>query len=1005
MNRIAFVFCLAFQYIIFPCYAQKYAFEHLTVDDGLSNSTVTSICQDSRGFMWFGTNHGLNRYDGYVFKAYLTNRQDSLSISDNNVSCLYEDSRKTLWVGTHSAGLNRYNRERDAFEHYTLNAHPPYRLSANEIECIFEDSRGNLWVGTNDGLNLFDQATHTFQIFQAHPNDPTALNSSQVYSIIENDRREVLILTSSGVLNRYSPRTGGFVQEPIAGPPAGLSTARTLYQDRQHRYWVGGLDFGLLRSQDGQVAHYHHLPGQPRSLGRDQVRAILQTSWGGLWFGTDGGGISVYEPASDDFTRIGADETSFGSLKSPAVYCLYEDRAGTVWVGTFGGGVSFYSPYKATFARYAHLPGVSNSLGNRSVLALLEQADGRVWVGTDGGGLDVFDPLQKTFRHFRHDPANPASLSADVVKALYKDRQGQLWVGTYLGGLNRYDPAHHRFLHYTADPNKPTSLANNIVWNLYEDRHNQLWVSTLGSGVCLMDRVAGTFTRFHPFTGPGSLDDTNVVTMQEDGAGNLWLGTEDHGLNLYHPSGRTFSYVRHDPKAPRSLSSDRIQALFKDSRGLFWVGTADAGLDLMGRDQRTFQHFTTRQGLPSNVINSIVEDRAGNLWVSTNKGIARVAARTHRVKAYDRENDLQSTEFSINSALLARNGDVYSGGFNGFNVFSPAGLVNNPAVPPVVLTDVQVFDKSVRPGRTAGFISKPITEADTLVLSYKESAVTLQFAALNFIDPHKNQYAYQLEGFDTEWRYAGTRHEATYTNLDPGKYTFRVKAANNDGVWNTRGTALTVIITPPWWKTGWFRVLAALAVLGGAATVSVLRTNRLRRELQLERMQELRETRLEHEKALVEMSKSQLEAEVLHKNSELATSVMSVVQQNEALLTIRDKIKAAVDDPDAAQQRKQMLRIVRQIEREVTPDQHWNHFEELFNQLHENFMQRLRETYPQLTGRDIKLCAYLRMNLNSKEMAALMGLSLRGIEDLRYRVRKKMGLDTTLNLAEFILSM
>ena len=962
--------------------------------------------------MWFGTYHGLNKYDGYRFTSYLTNPKDSLSISSSSISCLYEDRHKNLWVGTHSGGLNRYNRQKDTFERYTLGAPPARRVSANKIECIFEDSRGNLWVGTNYGLNLFDRATQSFRMFYARPGDHTALNSNQIYSVIENDRREILILTSARALNKYNPRTSGFTQVPVAIPRPGLETARTLFQDQQQRYWVASLDFGLLRFQNGQWERYQHQVAQPRSLSHNQVRVIMQTRRGRLWAGTDGGGIDVYEPASDDFTHIQADEATPGSLSSNAVYCLYEDRAGTIWVGTFGGGVSFYSPYKAKFAQYTYLPHVGNSLGNRSVLALLEDAGGHVWVGTDGGGLDLFDARQKTFRHFRHDPANPTSLSSDVVKTLYEDRQGNFWIGTYLGGLNRYEPVHNRFIHYTADANNPTSLTNNIVWSLYEDRRNQLWVSTLGGGVCQMNRATGAFTRFQPFTGPGSLGDTNVVTMLEDGAGDLWLGTEDHGLNLYHPASRKFTYVRHNPKDPGSLSSDRIQVLFKDSRDRFWVGTADGGLDLMGRDQRTFQHFTTRDGLPSNVINSLVEDRAGNLWVSTNKGIARFEVDRHRFKSFDREDGLQSNEFAINSALLAHSGDLYFGGINGFNVFSPAGLVNNPATPPVVLTDVQVLNKSVKPGRPASRLREHISEADTLTLSYKESAVTLQFAALNFIDPHKNQYAYQLKGFDDEWRYVGTKHEATYTNLDPGHYTFCVKAANNDGVWNSHGTALTIIITPPWWKTVWFRVLATLAALSSAVAFNILRGNRLRKRLQLEKMQELytkeaelRETRLQHEKALVELSKTQLETEILHKNSKLATSVMNTVHQNEVLLTIRDKIKAAIEDQDVEQQRKQMLRVVRQIEREVTPDQHWHHFEALFNQLHENFMQRLKETYPQLTSRDIKLCAYLRMNLNSKEVALLMDLSLRGIEDLRYRVRKKMGLDTSVNLSEFVLVM
>ncbi len=820
------------------------------------------------------------------------------------------------------------------------------------------------------------------------------------------------MLTNEGALNKYDPKTRTFSQVVVGNSPASLKSAHTLVQDRQKQYWAGTLDMGLLRFDGQQTHRYQHEAARPLSLSHNQVRAVLNTRLGAVWVGTDGGGLNIYDPLRDGFTHVRADETTTGSLSSDAVYSLYEDRAGTLWVGTFGGGVNFYSPYKAKFAHYAHLPRIGNSLSQRSVLTLHEDADGNIWMGTDGGGLDMFDPRQKTFRHFRHDPADPNSLSSNVVKALYEDKEGNLWVGTYLGGLNRYDREHDRFIHYNNEPNNPNSLANNVIWRMYEDSRRQLWVSTLGVGLCVMDRGTGAVTRFKPVSGPGSLNDYNVVTMLEDRGGRLWMGTEDQGLDLYRPQSRTFSYVRHDPKKATSLSSNRIQVLFEDHQGRLWVGTADNGLNLLNPDLQSFRHFTTADGLPSNVINAIEEDKEGNLWISTNKGICRFDVRGRTFKNFDREDGLQSNEFNINAALRARSGKLYFGGINGFNVFAPTALMNNPNAPPVVLTDLQVFNTSVKAGAAGSPLGEHISEAKTLTLSYKESAVTFQFAALNFIDPQKNHYAYQLTGFDEEWRYCGTRHEATYTNLDPGTYVFRVKAANNDGVWNLTGTALTVIVTPPWWKTAWFRVLATLAVLGGAAAFYVARTTAIRKKLLLEQMRalrtkeaELREARLTHEKAVVEMSKARLETAVLHKNSELAASVMSIVHQNETLLIIKDGIKEAIDNEDVAQQRKKMQRIVRLIDREVTPDQHWNHFEELFNQLHENFMQRLRQTYPQLTSRDLKLCAYLRMNLDSKEIASLMGLSVRGIEDLRYRVRKKMELNTGINLLEFILEM
>lgn len=1009
LSRFA-LFLIAWQFWALPAWAQSRSFSHLTVDDGLSNNSILSICQDSRGFMWFGTYHGLNKFDGYRITPYLVNPQDSSAISDNTIICLYEDRQQNLWIGTHLGGLNRYDRSRDAFVHYSSESRPPHHLSDNWVSSIFEDSRGRLWVGTNNGLNLLERGAHTFRTFQQNPSDPTSLNSNQVYKVTENERGEILVLTSTEQLNCYQPATGTFTAVDVGGEAGRLNAARTLVQDQQGNYWAGTFERGLVRFGRNPLHAYQHQAKDSGSLSCNQVKALLPTGRGGLWVATDGGGLDLYDPKHDGFTHLRTEEENPGSLSSNAVYSLYEDRSGTLWVGTFNGGVNYYNPHHNWFAHYTHQPRVANSLSNRSVLALQQTSDGSVWAGTDGGGLDLFDPQRRTFRHFRHNPADPHSLAADVVKTLYQDRQGTLWVGTYLGGLDRYAPASGRFSHYVNDPNNVNSLTNNLVWSIYEDRHEQLWVSTLGAGLCLMDRARRSFIRFKPRTGPGSLGDFNVVTMLEDRTGQLWIGTEDRGLNLYHPRSRTFSYVQHDKKDSSSLSSNRIQVLFEDSRGRFWVGTADAGLNLLDRRTGTFRRFTTREGLPSNIINSIVEDRAGQLWIGTNRGLVRFDAARGIFKTYNREDGLQSNDFGINTTLRARNGELYVGGTNGFNVFSPEKLATNPFVPPVVLTGLLVFNKPVRVQQSPGLLRRHITEADTLTLSPKEAAVTFQFAALSFINPHKNRYAYRLDGFDTEWRYAGAKNEATYTNLDPGSYVFRVRATNNDGLWNQRGAVLTVVVTPPWWKTTWFRLLTVVLTCSAVMGIYLTRTNRLRRQLGQEKRIELNlkkaellEAKLKHEQELAEINQAQLESEMLSKNSELASSVMNTVYQNQALLTIKDKLKEAINDQDGQEQRKMVGRVVRQIERAVPLDQHWQHFEQLFNQLHQNFLQHLKTTYPQLTSRDIKLCAYLRMNLSSKEIASLMGLSLRGAEDLRYRVRKKMGLDTATNLADFIL--
>jgi ligand-binding sensor domain-containing protein/DNA-binding CsgD family transcriptional regulator len=988
----------------------EFGFDHLGADQGLSNLNVTCIHQDAKGFLWFGSFNGLNRYDGYEMKTYFSNPKDSMSLSDNRITCIFEDDKKNLWIGTNIGGLNLYRSDRDNFTHYSKEATPKFQISANRIETIYQDTKGNLWVGTNDGLNIFDYKTYSFQAFYKHERDPSSINSSQVYSVIENQKKELLVLTNETQLNRYSENPKGFLHFALDHRKELLNTGRFIYADKQNDLWIGTLDNGLLRYHDNTLTQYQHDPKNNRSISHNLIKCILEDDQGNIWIGTDGGGINLYNRVTDDFTQIKADEENKNSLSSNAVYSIYQDRAGTIWIGTFGGGINAYNKEKSKFRNYTSNPHISNSLSNRSVLCFLEDSHGSIWVGTDGGGLNRFDRKTNTFEHYRHNPNNPFSISSDVVKIIHEDRQGNIWIGTYLGGLELFDPATGKF--YNIKQSDDNSLLYPIIWFIYEDSRNNLWLSTLGNGLCIYNRESKIFKHFQPFAGEGSPGDYNIFSMLEDHLGNLWIGTEDHGINIYNYQTGTFSYLQHNADDDTSLSSDHAWVLFEDSNNNMWVGTGGGGLNLYNRKNKTFERFTTDDGLPGNVINGIVEDNQGNLWITTNKGLSKFNPQNKIFRNYDVKDGLQSNDFNTNAVMAAKNGDLFIGGLNGFNVFTPNHFKDNTYIPPVVLTDFLVSNKPVKVGSRDSILTKQITDSKKIIVSYRESVISFKFAALNFISPEKNQYAYMMEGFEKDWNYRKNTREVTYTNLDPGTYTFRVKASNNDDLWNEEGTSITLIITPPWWKTIWFRTLFSIFVISSAITFYKIRTTNIRREMMREKMRELlvkesqmREERLQHEKDVIELSKSKLEAEVQFKNAELATSVMNVVKQNETLIKIKEDIAQAVKEENRDALIKQIKRIVRQIDLEVKPDQNWDQFEQLFNQIHENFLQKLKEKFPELTSRDLKLCAYLRMNLNSKEIAPLLSLSVRGVEDLRYRVRKKMGLDTSVNLAEFILSL
>ncbi len=1012
MQRLVWVFILILQSYLVSGQSSEFSFEHLGTEEGLSNLGVTCIVQDYKGYMWFGTFNGLNRFDGYEMTTYITDPKDLRSISETRITCIYEDKQKNLWIGTNIGGLNKYDREKNNFIRYTKEARPPYKISANKIETIYQDSNDNLWVGTNDGLNLFDYKTHSFKSFYKSKID-SSINSNQIYSIIDNEQGELLILTNETQLNKYKTKPGHFTHFDLSKNQDGLlNTARFLYTDNRHKLWIGTLDDGLLKYNGGTLKQYQSNPKNKRSLSHSLIKTILHDNTGTLWIGTDGGGLNIYNPDTDDFTQIKADEENKNSLSSNAVYSLYQDRAGTIWIGTFGGGINIYHRSKAKFANYTSKPSHINSLANKSVLSLLEDKGSVVWIGTDGGGLTRFNRKENSFKHYRHNANAKGSLSSDVVKSLYEDKKGNLWVGTYLGGLNLYNRLTNTFERINPDVEPPETSSLSNIWFIYEDSKNNLWLSTLGNGLCIYNHDKNNVIHFKPLSGDGSLGDYNVISMMEDTDGNLWIGTEDHGLNIYNYKTQKFTSIRHDPTNDSSLSNDHAWVLFEDSNKNVWIGTAGGGLNLFNKKNGTFEHLTVEDGLPSNIVSGILEDHQGNLWITTGKGLTKFNPHKKTFKNYDAKDGLQSNDFNINATMASKSGELYIGGANGFNVFNPSHLQDNSYIPPIVITDFKIFNKHVEVGGFGSILQKQISETDKITISYKASVISFKFAALNYISCEKNQYAYIMEGFEDNWNYRNTTREVTYTNLDPGTYIFKIKAANNDGLWNEAGTSIQIIITPPWWKTTWFTLFFVLLVITIIVGVYKIRTRNIRQAMRLEKLHELqtkeaqiREERLEHEKAVIELSKSKLESEVQFKNAELATSVMNVVKQNETLLQIKEEVAQAVKEENKEALARQIKRIVKHIDLELKPDQSWNQFEQLFNQIHENFLQKLKERFPELTSRDLKLCAYLRMNLNSKEIAPLLSLSVRGVEDLRYRVRKKMGLDTSVNLAEFVLSL
>jgi signal transduction histidine kinase/ligand-binding sensor domain-containing protein/DNA-binding NarL/FixJ family response regulator len=820
-------------------------FTALTGEDGLSSGNVYGIAQDNRGFLWFATGDGLSRYDGYSFRVYRFDRGNPNSPSNNSIVAILQGQGNILWLATTGGGVDRFDPATETFTHYSHDPANPNSLSGNHISKygLYEDRQGALWIGAVDnGLNRLDPATGTFTRYRHDPQDTNSLSSNGIESVYQDSDGMMWIGTSDAGLNRLDPVSGQVTRYvPNPDDPHALPDmyVHGVYEDRAGTFWVGTeKGFGVLDRQTGQFTRYVIAPDQPDTASLNAIVQFHEDSMGNLWLGTGGAGILKFDRQQQRIVQYKNDPANSHSLRNNFISAFHEDPSGTLWVGTLGGGANVFSTRPPKFAHYKREADNANSVADNFILSIFEDQTGIVWIGNDRT-LNRWDRQANTWQVYRNDPNNLTSISSGSVTAAQEDPDGTLWFGTFLGGLNRFDPKTGQFKAYRFDPNDPHSLSDDIVRSLYRDSNGVLWVGGWNNGLSRFDRVTETFQRYLSDPGkPDSLSAGSVTDIYADRAKTLWVATEDGGLNRFDPATETFTRFQNDPQNLASLPDNTVRVLYEDQVGQFWVGTA-GGLCMFDRANGTCTTvYTVKEGLPNNTIEGILEDQQGNLWVSTNNGLARFNPPAKTFRNYDVLDGLQSNEFNVFTAFYKspRTGEMYFGGINGFNVFDPSQVADDPFVPPVVLTDFRLFGKPV-PVDDDSVLRKTINETNGLTLPYTQNSLSFEFAALSYVAPAKNQYRYKLEGFDADWRTVDSKERmAVYTNLDAGNYVFRVQGTNEDGVWNEQGTALTITITPPWWGTWWFRTLVGLAVVGLVAAGYSYRVRSLhQRTAELER--------------------------------------------------------------------------------------------------------------------------------------------------------------------------
>ncbi|MFH2049082.1 MAG: two-component regulator propeller domain-containing protein [bacterium] len=824
-------------------------FEHISLNEGLSQSSVHCILQDSRGFMWFGTEDGLNKYDGYDFKVYKQAPHDRNSLSDNFIWTIFEDDSANIWIGTGGGGLNKYSTLRNRFVHFEYDPNDTNCLSSNIVRAIAEDSYGTLWIGTDGGgVCCLDRETGIFTTYRYDLADSHSIGSDYVIAIYEDSDNILWFGTTGGGLNCYDRENGHFIRylhDPNDPKSISHNTVLSICEDNAGVLWLGTIGGGLnkflssnINKTDGSFTCYQHDPQQARSISDNSIMALYGDKNATFWVGTRKG-IDIFDKESETFYNYQYNPDDNTSLSHNNILSIYEDNGGRIWIGTTNSGINKYDRNYYKFRCYRHDPGDPNSLSADVMRSVYEDKAGRIWIGTIGGGINIFDRENDNFIQFSENGGVPYDFSGEDITSFCEDHYGKFWIGSWGSGLFMYDRATHEITQHRYNPDDILSLNSNNVQVIFEDSKGVLWVGTDGGGLNQFDYSTEVFKHYrHDPNDPTSISNNNIQSMAicEDDEGFLWIGTWN-GLNRFNSSTGEFTHFFHDPDDHQSIINDHVISITKsmDNDSILWIGTT-GGLSKLYLTTKRFSNYTLDDGLPNDVIYAILEDNDRNLWMSTNNGLSKFNPAEESFRNYDVREGLQSNQFFWGAACKAKTGELYFGGTKGLNVFDPEKITENSRVPLVYLTSFKIFNREIN-------FDKDLSLINALNLSYKENYISFDFVALNYTIPEKNQYAYYMEGFDKDWIYPGTRRYASYMNLPPGDYTFRVKASNNDNVWNEEGIAISIIVIPPFWQKLWFKITVLIVGLVSLMVFYEARIHTIRRQQQKLQIQVAEKTR------------------------------------------------------------------------------------------------------------------------------------------------------------------
>ena len=798
---------------------------HLSLEEGLSQSNVRCMLQDKFGFLWIGTQDGLNRYDGYNFRVFKNQPDDSYSLSANMITCLLEDKEGSIWIGTLD-GLNRYDQRTGKFDHYFIKEGAVAALQGKSVLSLAEDNEGNIWIGTHlGGLIRFNPQDGTTKTFINIPNDRNSISNNNIMALALDKKGKLWVGTFGGGLNCFDEITGRFIRfnhNPKDINSLSNDFVNTFQVDEAGNIYVGTASgLNLLNITSNKISNLVTNAANKSIIQNANIQSISKDKKNNLWIGTETDGLLYLDKLSGKIERFTYHEKNSPVLKENIITALLVDDNGIIWAGTHSAGLIKLNRTKRYFE---NIFADNSALTNANIRPIFEDSKNNIWVGTNDG-LNVLDKNNRILKKFSFSPSNSNTISNNRIWSVAEDQKGNIWVGTQ-NGLNRIRFSENKITRFQHLSGKK-SIPFNLIKHVYADKNGVLWLGTWGSGMIRFDpSTQNSKVYLHDLENKNSISDDVVFNITEDSKGIMWICTSN-GLNKFDKAKEKFTSYVHSASNPDGIKANALYYILEDSNNKYWIASHGGGLIRFDNSKGTFKSLTESDGLPNNVVYGIIRDSRNNLWLSTNRGISKYSPQKNSFKNYNTKDGLPNNECNTGAFCKSNSGKLYFGTIDGLTSFYPDSLSENKYIPNIVVTDFKIFDKSLD-------YFNCFKDGDNINLTYKDNYFSFEFAALDYTEPENNQYAYMLQGFDKDWIYSGSRRYAAYTQLDAGHYIFSLRASNNSGVWNQEGINIAVTIAPPFWRTWWFRTLALISFLSIVTYIFKLKMDKLKRQTRLQ---------------------------------------------------------------------------------------------------------------------------------------------------------------------------